>query len=74
MDTDTTRLDAGLAPPATAEILEGLNDLLQLDHDAVGAYEIAMEKLKDRDHADQIAGFRRDHQPTSAADSRPPPC
>jgi rubrerythrin len=62
VDTDTTRLDAGHAPPATAEILEGLNDLLQLDHDAVGAYEIAMEKLKDRDHADQIAGFRRDHE------------
>ena len=62
MDTDTTRLDAGHAPPATAEILEGLNDLLQLDHDAVGAYEIAMEKLHDRDHADQIAGFRRDHE------------
>ena len=62
MDTDTTRLDLGHAPPATAEILEGLNDLLQLDHDAVGAYEIAMEKLRDRDHADQIAGFRRDHE------------
>lgn len=62
MDTDTTRLDLGHAPPATAEILEGLNDLLQLDHDAVGAYEIAMEKLNDRDHADMIAGFRRDHE------------
>lgn len=62
MDTDTTRLDAGHAPPATAEILEGLNDLLQLDHDAVGAYQIAMEKLHDRDQADQIAGFRRDHE------------
>jgi rubrerythrin len=62
VDTDTTRLDLGHAPPATAEILEGLNDLLQLDHDAVGAYEIAMEKLQDRDHADQIAGFRRDHE------------
>jgi len=62
VDTDTTRLDLGHAPPATAEILEGLNDLLQLDHDAVGAYEIAMEKLQDRDHADMIAGFRRDHE------------
>jgi rubrerythrin len=62
VDTDTTRLDAGHAPPATAEILEGLNDLLQLDHDAVGAYQIAMEKLHDRDQADQIAGFRRDHE------------
>jgi rubrerythrin len=62
VDTDTTRLDLGHAPPATAEILEGLNDLLQLDHDAVGAYEIAMEKLNDRDHADMIAGYRRDHE------------
>ena len=61
MDTDTTRLE-GQAPPATAEILDGLNDLLQLDHDAVGAYEIAMRKLEDRDHADQVAGFRRDHE------------
>jgi rubrerythrin len=45
-----------------ADVLEGLNDLLQLDHDAVGAYEIAMEKLQDRDAAMQIAGFRRDHE------------
>ncbi|HEU0014015.1 MAG TPA: ferritin-like domain-containing protein, partial [Longimicrobium sp.] len=62
VDTETTRLDAGTAPAATAEILDGLNDLLQLDHDAIGAYEIAMEKLHDRDHAAQIAGFRRDHE------------
>lgn len=62
MDTDTTRLDAGHVPAATAEILDGLNDLLQLDHDAVGAYQIAMEKLQDRDNAAQIGGFLRDHE------------
>lgn len=62
VDTDTTRPEAGTVPAATAEILDGLNDLLQLDHDAVGAYEIAMAKLKDRDHAAQIAGFLRDHE------------
>ena len=62
VDTDTTRLQAGNVPAATAEILDGLNDLLQLDHDAVGAYEIAMQKLEDRDHAAQIAGFLRDHE------------
>lgn len=62
MDTDTTRPDIGEPPAAAAGILEGLNDLLQLDHDAVGAYEIAMEKLEDRDHAGQIAGFLRDHE------------
>jgi Domain of unknown function (DUF2383). len=44
------------------EILEGLNDLLQLDHDAIGAYEVAIEKLEDRSHASQIRGFKRDHE------------
>jgi ElaB/YqjD/DUF883 family membrane-anchored ribosome-binding protein len=60
VDTET-RSGAGRTP-ATDEIVEGLNDLLQLDHDALGAYDIAIEKLQDRDHADQIAGFRRDHE------------
>jgi rubrerythrin len=62
VDTDSTRPDEIPAPAAAAEILEGLNDLLRLDHDAIGAYEIAMEKLEDRDHAGQIAGFLRDHE------------
>lgn len=61
MDTDTTRLGGGHAP-AVSEIVDGLNDLLQLDHDAIGAYDIAIEKLQDRDHASQIQGFRRDHE------------
>ncbi len=52
----------GTRMATTEEVLEGLNDLLQLDHDAVAAYEVAMSKLEDRDHADQIAGFRRDHE------------
>lgn len=43
-------------------MLEGLNDLLQLNHDAIGAYDIAIEKLKDADHASQISGFRLDHE------------
>jgi len=50
------------AAASTAEVLEGLNDLLQLDHDAAGAYEVAIEQLEDREHALQIEGFRRDHQ------------
>jgi rubrerythrin len=52
----------GGAAPAVSEIVDGLNDLLQLDHDAIGAYDIAIEKLADRDHANQILGFRRDHE------------
>jgi len=52
----------GSATASTSEILDGLNDLLQLDHDAIGAYEIAIEKLEDRDHASQISGFKLDHE------------
>jgi ElaB/YqjD/DUF883 family membrane-anchored ribosome-binding protein len=52
----------GTHAPALQEVLDGLNDLLQLDHDAVAAYDVAISKLEDRDHADQIAGFRRDHE------------
>jgi rubrerythrin len=62
VEIDRTELDPAAPPAATAEILEGLNDLLQLDHDAVGSYEIAMEKLEDRDHSGQISGFLRDHE------------
>lgn len=61
MDTHATGR-AGSFTPASSEILDGLNDLLQLDHDAIGAYEIAIDKLQDRDHAQQIAGFKRDHE------------
>jgi rubrerythrin len=48
--------------PSTAEVLDGLNDLLKLNHDAVAAYDIAIERLEDPDHASQISGFRADHQ------------
>jgi hypothetical protein len=51
----------GAAAP-TAEVLDGLNDLLQLDHDAIAAYEIAMDRLANPDWADQIAGFMLDHE------------
>lgn len=49
-------------PPLTSEIVEGLNDLLQLDHDAIGAYEIAIEQLENREYALQIDGYKRDHE------------
>lgn len=61
METDTTR-GAERHTAATSEIISGLNDLLQLDHDAIGAYTIAIEKLEDQDLAQQIRGFRMDHE------------
>ncbi len=61
MEADTVH-DRERRSAPTTEVVDGLNDLLQLDHDAVGAYQIAIEKLEDRDHADQIAGFQRDHE------------
>lgn len=61
MDTQLTGV-GGTHAPALQDVLDGLNDLLQLDHDAMAAYDVAIEKLEDRDHAAQIAGFRRDHE------------
>jgi ElaB/YqjD/DUF883 family membrane-anchored ribosome-binding protein len=58
VDTQST----GTRAPALQEVLDGLNDLLQLDHDAIAAYDVAISKLEDRDHAAMIAGYRRDHE------------
>jgi hypothetical protein len=60
-ETDMAQGTTGRSAPI-AEVIDGLNDLLQLDHDAIGAYQIAIEKLDDRDHADQIRGFQLDHE------------
>lgn len=60
MPIDTDR--AGPSSVPTEEIIEGLNDLLQLDHDAIGAYRIAIDKLENRDWAMQISGYLTDHE------------
>jgi rubrerythrin len=39
-----------------------LNDLLQLDHDAVGAYGIAIDALTDESHRQAVRDFRADHE------------
>lgn len=62
MSIDIERKSEGARDAPEAEVLEGLNDLLQLDHDAVGSYEIAIEKLQNPDYAAQIEAFRRDHE------------
>jgi rubrerythrin/uncharacterized protein YjbJ (UPF0337 family) len=59
---DTDLAQGGPATAATSEVLDGLNDLLQLDHDAVASYDVAIEKLDNQDYASQIAGYRHDHE------------
>jgi rubrerythrin len=59
---DTDLAQGGPATAATSEVLDGLNDLLQLDHDAVGSYDVALEKLENQDYISQITGFRHDHE------------
>lgn len=39
-----------------------LNDLLQLDHDAVGAYGVAINAMTDESRRETLRGFRADHE------------
>lgn len=39
-----------------------LNDLLQLDHDAVGAYGVAINATTDESRREALRGFRADHE------------
>jgi uncharacterized protein (TIGR02284 family) len=38
-----------------------LTDLIQLDHDAAGAYQAAIERLQDAGFRSMLSGFRQDH-------------
>src|SRR5688572_13353999 len=52
--TETTTSDAKLIPQ--------LNDLLKLDHEAINAYTVAIDRLQNESHADTIRRFRTDHE------------
>jgi uncharacterized protein (TIGR02284 family) len=47
---------------STQQVLNGLNDLLRLDHDAIGAYQVAIERLDDQEYVRQIRAFLGDHR------------
>ena len=47
---------------ASATQLAELNDLLQLDHDAVGAYDIAIEALQSKAHEATLRRYKGDHE------------
>ena len=54
-----------MAEPNTqteTELVALLNDLLQLDHDAVGAYTVAIEQIERDDYRQDLIRFRGDHQ------------
>lgn len=52
-DTETRR---------EAELIADLNDLLQLDHDAVGAYTVAIDTMREDRYRETLAAHRADHK------------
>lgn len=53
---------AGSTTDQNTALLAELNDLLQLDHDAVGAYTIAIDALHDPTLREDLIRFRGDHE------------
>jgi rubrerythrin/ketosteroid isomerase-like protein len=45
-----------------AKLIAELNDLLQLDHDAVEAYTIAIDRIRDGRRRESLVEFRADHK------------
>ena len=51
------------APPGReSDIIAELNDLLQLDHDAVQAYTVAIDVVRDESLRESLVEFRADHK------------
>ena len=48
--------------PTEAELVAELNDLLQLDHDAVQAYTLAIRSLDNESYKETLRQFRGDHE------------
>src|SRR3954469_11195042 len=45
-----------------AALIAELNDLIQLDHDAVEAYTIAIDRIRDATRRQSLVEFRADHK------------
>jgi hypothetical protein len=48
--------------PDRATVIADLNDLLQLDHDAVAAYTVAIDTIKSEELRERLVVFRLDHK------------
>ena len=45
-----------------AKLIGELNDLLQLDHDAVAAYDVALASLQSAEYKDALRRYKSDHE------------
>jgi rubrerythrin len=48
-------------PLSDAELIAALNDLIQLDSDAIEGYTIAINTIRNQGHREALAVFRHDH-------------
>src|SRR5215475_8737245 len=46
----------------TDKLIEELSDLIRFDHDAIGAYDEAIEKIDQTEIRTQLQQFRADHE------------
>lgn len=46
----------------TAAVISKLNDLIELDYDAIAAYEEAVNRLDNIQYAEALTAFKNDHQ------------
>ncbi len=61
--TERAALPPGAQTPVPeADVVSILNDLLQLDHDALSAYSVAIATLKNAEHRERLRTFRSDHE------------
>lgn len=61
--TEQAALPPGAQTPLSdAKVVSILNDLLQLDHDALSGYSVAIASLKNQEYRDRLRTFRSDHE------------
>ena len=46
----------------TLDVVDMLNDLIQLDYDAIHAYEAAIGRIDSEEHQRHLAAFKEDHE------------
>ena len=49
------------------DIVKKLNDLIELEYDAIAAYQAAIERLEDKNYQSQLNTFMQDHENHIAA-------